>query len=81
MPTSLFWMLDSYYLALERAFRQSYNEFVRRLHDNELGRDELFQIGTQGAQWQHGLPSLFSISAFPFYAMLGLGILVAWLVS
>ena len=79
VPTTLFWVLDSYYLALERAFRQSYNEFVRRLHDEKLGRDELFQIGTAGAQWQHGLPSLFSIFTFPFYAVLGVGILVAWL--
>lgn len=81
VPTTLFWMLDSYYLALERAFRQSYDEFVRRLHDNELSRDELFQIHTPGSQWNHGLPSLFSISTFPFYAVLGLGILVAWLIS
>ncbi len=79
VPTTLFWMLDSYYLALERAFRQSYDGFVRRLHDKELRRDELFQIGTPGAQWQHGLPSLFAISTFPFYAVLGVGILVAWL--
>ena len=79
VPTTVFWMLDSYYLALERAFRQSYDEFVRRLHDKELGSDELFRIGTPGAQWQHGLPSLFSISTFPFYSVLGVGILVAWL--
>ena len=81
VPTTVFWMLDSYYLALERAFRHSYNRFVKRLHDNELQEDELFQIGTPGAQWHHGLPSLFSISTFPFYAMLGVGILVAWFVS
>ncbi len=79
VPTTLFWMLDSYYLALERAFRQSYNQFVKRLRDNESVEDQLFQIGTPGAQWQHGLPSLFSISTFPFYAVLGVGILVAWL--
>ncbi len=81
VPTSLFWMLDSYYLGLERAFRESYNQFVERLHDNELEQEELFQIGTHDAKWQYGLPSLFSISTFPFYAVLGVGILVAWLVS
>ena len=69
VPTTLFWMLDSYYLALERAFRKSYEEFVRRLHDKELRRDELFQIHTPGKQWEYGLPSLFSISTFPFYAV------------
>lgn len=81
VPTTVFWMLDSYYLALERAFRHSYNRFVKRLHDEKLGKDELFQIGTPGAVWQHGLPSLFSISTLPFYFMLGVGILVAWFVS
>ena len=32
LPTVVLLLLDSYYLALERAFRNSYNGFVSRLH-------------------------------------------------
>ena len=44
VPTILFWILDSYYLALERGFRESYVHFITRLHMNELESNEVFKI-------------------------------------
>ena len=32
VPTGLFFVLDTYYLALERCFRASYNAFIETLH-------------------------------------------------
>ena len=81
VPTTVFWVLDSYYLALERGFRDSYNRFLRRLRSRELKGDELFEIQAIDAGKRHFLGSLFSISTTPFYSMLGVGIFVAWLMS
>ena len=36
VPTLLFLALDAYYLALERAFRNSYNTFLGKLHEGKL---------------------------------------------
>ena len=81
VPTTIFWMLDSYYLALNRSFRDSYNSFVHRLRSRELKGDELFEINADDAGSRHFLGSMFSISTLPFYSMLGVGIFVAWLLS
>ena len=49
VPTILFWVLDSYYLALERAFRNSYNDFVTRLHSDDLKDAKVFKIVPTGS--------------------------------
>ena len=36
IPTIIFLILDTYYLALERRFRCSYSEFTNKLHKGEL---------------------------------------------
>jgi len=33
LPLGMFWVLNTYYLTLERGFRSAYNSFVRGLHD------------------------------------------------
>ncbi len=38
VPIILFYFLDSYYLGLERGFRDRYNEFVRKLHEERASR-------------------------------------------
>ena len=81
VPATIFWFLDSYYLALERGFRDSYNNFVRKFRSGKLSGDELFEIKADDAGRRHFRGSLFSISTIPFYSMLGVGIFVAWLVA
>ena len=34
-PTVLFYVLDAYYLSLERGFRRSYGSFVRKIHEGQ----------------------------------------------
>lgn len=36
IPNVLFWLLDAYYLFLERRFRNYYNDFVKKLNYQEL---------------------------------------------
>ena len=52
VPTLLFLFLDSYYLALERAFVRSQNAFVAKLHRDDLDSADVYRIvptGIEGA--------------------------------
>ena len=39
VPTVLFWALDAYYLGIEKAFRVSYTDFLRKLHSGNAKAD------------------------------------------
>jgi hypothetical protein len=41
IPTLLFLVLDTYYLGLEKGFRNSYNDFIRKLHKGKIKDDDL----------------------------------------
>lgn len=73
VPTVLFFGLDSYYLALERLFRDQYNDFIRKLHLNSASIDDVF-IVNPGAGPLKMLVAAFrsatSLSVFPFYLVL-----------
>ena len=78
-PTLLFLFLDSYYLALERAFIKSQNNFVTKLHGGNLEHTDLYKVIPVGM----GLPLvarclLGSISIWPFYVLVTATVLVSW---
>ena len=80
VPTLLFLFLDSYYLALERAFIKSQNAFVRKLHRGELKSADIYRIIPSGM----GLPLVMrcllgSVSIWPFYLLVTVTILLTWL--
>jgi hypothetical protein len=70
LPTFLFLALDAYYLALEKAFRSSYNLFVRKLHSSELQLDDLFYVIPRGDMTKHQIEALKSFSVWGFYGAL-----------
>ncbi len=70
IPTILFLALDTYYLALEKGFRSSYNEFIVRLHNEEINSTDLFAVVPKGNLWRLLLNSFISFSVWPFYGML-----------
>ena len=79
-PTMLFLVLDSYYLALERAFRNSYNAFVGDLHRGELAQSAVFRVAPTGMGWLLvGRCLLGSVSILPFYLLVTATVLLAWL--
>ena len=81
VPTLLFLFLDSYYLALERAFNNSQDAFVAKMHGNELNRTDVFEIAPVGMGWRLiGRSLLSSTSILPFYPPVTATILLAWLV-
>lgn len=77
LPSVLFLALDAYYLALERAFRASYNVFVKKLHGNKIFIDDLFSVIPRGEMSHHQLNALKSFSVWGFYASLMLLVVLA----
>lgn len=43
-PIIIFALLDMYYLGLERAFKDTYDQFIYKLHSNILVIDDLYMI-------------------------------------
>ena len=80
VPTLLFLFLDSYYLALERAFIKSQNSFVAKLQRDELERADIYRVIPTGMGWRLVGRCLFgSVSIWPFYLLVAITILLTWL--
>ena len=77
IPTLLFLALDAYYLALEKGFRDSYNDFVKRLHAGTAMAEDLYAVTPKGNQSDHQLEALKSFSVWGFYATLVILIVLA----
>lgn len=78
LPTILFLMLDAYYLAMEKGFRNSYNEFVKKVHFGSLTPDDLYSVRPEKSMSKLQVEALRSVSVWGFYSFLGVMILVAW---
>ena len=79
VPTLLFLFLDSYYLALERAFIRSQNAFVAKLHKDEIVRTDVYKVAPMGMGWRLvGRCLLGSVSILPFYILVTATVLLAW---
>lgn len=73
VPIVLFFMLDVYYLAMEKRFRAAYNKFVERLHQqDETASNYLFKIKPAKEVNEFILKSLASIAIWPFYGLVSL---------
>ena len=77
---ALFGVLNAYYLSLERAFRASYNAFVRKVHDGSLEVGDLYVVRPSGSVIRGVFWGLFgSFAVSPFYLMVGATVGLAWM--
>lgn len=79
IPVGLFFLLDSYYLGLEKQFRDSYDNFIRKIHSSKIQVGDLFIMSPQSSIWD----TLSSIkkaakspSVWPFYLLLSVMLLL-----
>lgn len=77
VPTALFLALDTYYLALEKGFRNSYKSFVTKVHNGTLRADDLYSVTPEGKSLKLHIAGLKSFSVWGFYGSLAVLILVA----
>ncbi len=76
IPTFLFLVLDTYYLALEKRFRNSYNVFIEKLHHSKIVAADLYVVCPKGNPIINFFSSLISFSVWPFYITL---LVMIWL--
>jgi len=76
IPTILFLVLDAYYLALERDFRESYDSFVGKLHEGKVQPQDVYYITPKSPLLRKLSVALLSFSIWPFYLTL---IVMIWL--
>lgn len=79
IPIVLFCALDSYYLAMEKGFRNAYNSFVQKVHAGKLVAADLFYVVPQGPIADLLRSALKSFSVWGFYLVLGAMVVLAWL--
>ncbi|PJC75209.1 MAG: hypothetical protein CO012_03960 [Syntrophobacterales bacterium CG_4_8_14_3_um_filter_49_14] len=77
LPTILFVALDAYYLGMEKGLRNSYNEFVRKLHDGSITPEDLFSVSPKGGPSKLQWEAFKSFSVWGFYSVLAALIVVA----
>lgn len=70
LPTVVFATLDAYYLALEKAFRNSYNRFIARIHKKELTEEDLYSVQPVGNMSKLQIEACKSFSVWGFYVSL-----------
>ena len=76
LPTVIFACLDAYYLALEKAFRNSYTDFIKKLHNEKLEEKDLYSVLPKGKMSSLQYESLKSFSVWGFYLSLSVLIYV-----
>ena len=82
IPIAAFLLLDAYYLALERTFRGSYNEFVKKVGAGAVYIDDLLlEPRTRKLFWET-IMSVGSFSVWPFYVtLLTVTLAVGWMLK
>lgn len=82
LPIFVFAALDSYYLALEKGFRQSYNDFVRKVHMQALTASDLYSVEPSGETFKFQLEALRSLAIqgfyFPLLVVVGIALVALW---
>ena len=77
VPLLLFLLLDTYYLALERRFRRSYEAFVAKVHAGTVGVSDLYAVRPSGSLVGEWAKCLLSVAIWPFYVLLIVLVLLA----
>ena len=77
-PALLFLFLDSYYLALERAFIRSQNAFVKKLHCGKLKSADVYRVVPTGMGLLLVGRCLGSVSIWLFYPLVVATVVLAW---
>ena len=78
IPTLLFLTLDSYYLALERAFIKSQNAYVAKLHAGRLESGDMYRVVPTGMGLRLIGRCLGSVSIWLFYPLVAATVVFAW---
>ena len=77
-PAFIFLILDTYYLALEKRFRESYKSFVCKLAKGKLTTSDLYVVEPSCSMLKTFFCRLCSFSIGMFYGLIIITVLVLW---
>ena len=77
-PAFIFLILDTYYLGLEKRFRESYKSFVCKLAKGKLTTSDLYVVEPSCSMLETFFCRLCSVSIWPFYIIIFVTILIVW---
>jgi hypothetical protein len=72
IPIIIFWLFDCYYLGLEKTFRSIYDDFLKKIKNNDTNMCDDIQISIKGKRLINFLKALISVSTTPLYFALAL---------
>ena len=78
VPVFLFFILDVYYLYLERRFRLTYGDKLAKLRHGTYGAEDVFVVEPAAGSWRLLLRCLASPSVWSFYPATFAVVLVAY---
>ncbi|WP_417909044.1 hypothetical protein [Candidatus Electronema sp. PJ] len=81
LPTFVFAALDSYYLALEKGFRNSYNDFIEKLHSRSLTTKDLYSVEPKGNISKLQFAAMKSFSIWGFYISVALLVAITKIIA
>ena len=67
VPLILFFLLDIYYVSLERRFRESYDRLLEKLQDGTFDIGDIFEVRPAAGSWGTIFGCLRSSSVLLFY--------------
>lgn len=79
IPLFLFFILDSYYLGLERHFRRLYNHFIQKLHSDDVKLSDLYLLVPHSdfrSSLSSTLTACYSLSILPFYGLIAIMLII-----
>ena len=79
IPVFLFFLLDSYYLGLERQFRHIYNKFIKKLHSNNIKINDLYLLVLHTdyiSSLSSTVKAFSSLSIWPFYSLIAIMLII-----
>ena len=81
VPIALLYLLDSYYLGIEKRLIKLEQNFVQKLKNKEDCYSDIYNLDPKyiGTDCEYTWDAMKSYSTFPFYGVLLLVVLVLWL--
>jgi hypothetical protein len=70
-PVIVFFLLDCYYLGLERLFKDIYEEFICKLDKNTRIEDDIIINSKSKNKFKYFLRGFISLSTTPIYLLIG----------
>ena len=79
VPIALFYLLDCYYLGLERLCMASQNKFLKRIYNDEDYIESLYKVEglkDKCKQFCNTIKAMNSVSTTPFYLIVAIAVLL-----